>query len=439
MSNTNRAVIDSLYDLATGDEDARVCKDIPAEACNEQPRNFFAYLIANFLGKIADELASAKLILPWLLAVVGAPAAFTGFLVPIREAGVLVPQLVVAAAIRRLAIRKGVWLLGAALSGIALVGMATVSALFTGVAAGWAIVTLLIVFSLARGLCSVSAKDVLGKTISKGRRGALMGYSAALAGIVTLALGLYIQWFAGDTATVGLMVVLLSAGAALWMFAMIFFAAIREQPGATEGGGNALAAALHSLGRLKTDAALRRFVIARALLLSVALAPPFYALLAQQRTQGDIAGLGMLIIASGLASSLSAPIWGKLGDRSSRLVMVIAAVAAGVLGIIVFASIALDSSWIRYPLTHALLFFALTVFHSGVRLGRKVYLVDLATAQIRATYVAISNTVIGIAMLFGGAIGILADVFAIHYVILCLGILAATAALYTLRLPEVTR
>jgi hypothetical protein len=438
MNNPKQSVSENLYDLVTGDEDARVCKDIPEAACNDQPRNFFAYLAANFLGKIADELASAKLILPWLLAVVGAPAAFTGFLVPIREAGVLIPQLIVAAAIRRLAIRKTVWLLGAALSGIALAGMAMATGWFSGVTAGWAIVLLLIVFSLARGLCSVSAKDVLGKTVSKGRRGALMGYSAALAGIATLALGLYVEWFAGDAASVGLMVTLLTVGAVLWGLAMVFFVAIREQPGATEGGGNALAAALKSLGQLKSDAALRQFVIARALLLSVALAPPFYALLAQQQTQGELAGLGLMIIASGLASSLSAPLWGKLGDKSSRLVMVSAAFAAGVLSIVVFVFIEAESQWMAYPIIQALLFLALTVFHSGVRLGRKVYLVDLATAETRATYVAISNTVIGIAMLIGGAIGLLADVFAVHYVVLCLGVVSVFSAFYALRLPEVS-
>jgi hypothetical protein len=438
MNNSKQSVSDNLYDLVTGDEDARVCKDIPEEACNDQPRNFFAYLVANFLGKIADELASAKLILPWLLAVVGAPAAFTGFLVPIREAGVLIPQLIVAASIRRLAIRKTVWLLGAALSGIALAGMAVAAGWFTGVAAGWAILLLLIVFSLARGLCSVSAKDVLGKTVSKGRRGALMGYSAALAGIATLALGLYVEWFAGDAANVGLMVTLLAVGAVLWGIAMVFFAAIREQPGATEGGGNAFTEALKSLRQLKTDAALRQFVIARALLLSVALAPPFYALLAQQQTQGETAGLGLMIIASGLASSLSAPFWGKLGDKSSRLVMVSAAFAAGVLSILVFVLVEVKSQWMAYSLMQALLFLALTVFHSGIRLGRKVYLVDLATAETRATYVAISNTVIGIAMLLGGAIGVLADVLAVHYVVLFLGVLAVFAAFYALRLPEVS-
>ena len=74
--------------------------------------------MANLIGKIADELASAKLILPWLLAVAGAPAVFSGFLVPIREAGVLLPQLVVAAAVRHLPIRKHVWLAGAGLSAL---------------------------------------------------------------------------------------------------------------------------------------------------------------------------------------------------------------------------------------------------------------------------------------------------------------------------------
>ena len=52
------------------------------------------------------------------------------------------------------------------------------------------------------------------------------------------------------------------------------FAAIREEPGATEGGGNAVVTALRSLALLRTDRALRRYVIARALLLSAALAPP---------------------------------------------------------------------------------------------------------------------------------------------------------------------
>ncbi|MDZ7804844.1 MFS transporter [Thiohalophilus sp.] len=439
MSQRNKDLTTSLHDLITGDEDARVCKDIPESACNDQPRNFFSYLIANLLGKIADEIASARLILPWLLASVGAPAAFTGFLVPIREAGVLLPQLVVAAIIRRMAIRKTVWLLGAGLSGVALALMAVATGGLSGTVAGWAILGLLIVFSLARGLCSVSAKDVLGKTVSKGKRGTLMGWSAGISGLAVLAIGVYVEWFAGD-APLAVLAWLLAGGAVLWFIAMGFFAAIREQPGATEGGGDALSVALQSFGMLKTDVLFRRFVICRALLLSVALAPPFYVLLAQQNTAEGLVGLGMLIIASGIAGSLSSPVWGRLSDYSSRLVMVLAALAAGIQGILLYALVAAtDSPWIGSAWLYAGLFLTLSVFHGGVRLGRKVYLVDMATADTRAIYVALSNTLIGIAMLAGGAIGVLADIISVQAVILVLALLSLLAAFWAWWLPEVTR
>jgi hypothetical protein len=179
-----------LYDLVTGDEDARDCKDIPDAACHEQPRNFFAYLLANLSNKIADEISSAKLVLPWMLGALGAPVFLTGLLVPIREAGALLPQLAVAAAVRGLPRRKGVWLMGAMLSAIALAGMAPAATTLEGVAAGWAVVALLALSSLVRGLCSVSAKDVLGKTVSKSRRGVLMGWSASLGDVGVLAVGL---------------------------------------------------------------------------------------------------------------------------------------------------------------------------------------------------------------------------------------------------------
>lgn len=118
----NANVLELLYNRITGEEEARVCKDIPEAACHDQPRNFFAYLAANLLGKVADEIGSAKLIIPWLFGVLGVPAVFTGFLVPIRESGVLLPQLAVAAAVRRMAVRKTVWMAGALLSAGSLFG-----------------------------------------------------------------------------------------------------------------------------------------------------------------------------------------------------------------------------------------------------------------------------------------------------------------------------
>jgi hypothetical protein len=434
---TDSSPLDSLYDLITGDEDARVCKDIPSESCNDQPRNFFAYLVANLMTKVADELASAKLVLPWLIGWLGAPALIVGLLVPIREAGVLIPQLAVAAYIRRLPVRKWVWIIGSLASAAALGLMALTAATLTGAAAGWVIVGFLILFSLMRGLCSVSAKDVLGKTVSKARRGNLMGLAAGIAGVLTLALGLSLQLIDNDDTNALLFVLLLGGAALLFALASGVFVLIREQPGATEGGGNALAAALESIGLLRTDADFRHFVLVRTSLLSVALAPPFYVLLAQQSSGSDLGSLGLLIIASGLANSLSAPLWGRFSDRSARLVMVASAMLAGLLGVLTWALAEFEAPLLS-GLGFAALFLVLGIAHAGVRLGRKVYLVDMASSETRASMVAVSNTIIGLAMLAGGLIGLLGDRYGTAFVILVLGLASVAAALYALRLREVS-
>ncbi len=425
-----------VYEQLNDDEDARVCKDIPEDACRHQPRNFFAYLVANTFSKVADELSSARLILPWLLGAAGASSGFAGFLVPIREAGVLIPQLMVAAFIRRLARRKVVWLLGAFLSMLALAAMALAAGTLQGSEVGWAVVGALVVYSLARGLCSVAAKDVLGKTVSKTRRGALMGYSASVAGVATLLVGLYAEF--GTGAEPVNLTLFLGGAAALWLLSLLAFSQIQEAPGATEGGGNAVSVALRSLGIVVTDRDFRRFVLARGLLLSIALVPPFFVLLAQEHAGSSAAGLGLMIIASGLAASLSSPVWGRLSDRSSRWTMALAAFGGAILCAVTALLAWLELTLLASPWVHALLFFGISMCHGGGRLARRVYLVDMATAQTRAQYVAVSNTLIGLALLALGSVGLLTAWIGVAGVIALLGGISLIAALYGLNLKEIS-
>jgi len=427
-----------LYDQVTGEEDARVCKEIPDEACEDQPRNFFAYLSANVLNKISDELVSARLTLPWLFSVLGVPAVFVGFLVPIREAGVLLPQLLVAAYVRAMPKRKIVWLIGALLSALMLFLMALIAWQTSGVLAGWLLLVCLVLYSLARGLCSVSAKDVLGKTISKTRRGRLMGYSASLAGLATLAIGLLLQTDLIGRDNLQVLLIFIFIAGLLWLLAFLSFAAINEPAGATEGGGNALQEALRSLRLLVDDKTFQHYVISRALLLSVALVIPFYVLLVQQQLEGQLTLLGWLIIANGLASSLSAPLIGKLADRNSRNVMAGAAMLAGIVGVVTWYVSQYHSDWQVGISSVVCVFFLITLAHGAVRLGRKVYLVDMANNDNRAQYVAVSNTVIGIAMLLAGSIGIIADIFNVQTAILILSLIALATAIYIRRLPDVS-
>jgi MFS family permease len=247
--------------------------------------------------------------------------------------------------------------------------------------------------------------------------------------------GLYMQ---GDAAQsqAALLGVLVIAGL-LWLAGAASFAGLEETPGATEGGGNAIDEALQQLRLIREDPQLRRFLLCRTLLISTALVAPFYVLLAQAGTEGSVAGLGLLIVAAGLADALSASVWGRLSDRSSRLVLVAAAGTAGLLGLLAFATFRLAPALAGSEWLFATVFFVLGIAHAGVRLGRKTYLVDMAGSEHRASYVAVSNTFIGVMLLVGGAFGFLAEAFGADAVVLILGLLSLAGAAVAWTMDEV--
>jgi hypothetical protein len=82
-------------------------------------------------------------------------------------------------------------------------------------------------------------------------------------------------------------------------------------------------------------------------------------------------------------------------------------------------------------------YYLLSVAHAGVRLGRKTHLIDMATADNRASYVAVSNTFIGVMLLLGGAFGGLASAAGPAAAILVLSLLSLAAAAVAWRLQEV--
>ncbi|MCR8913525.1 MFS transporter [Marinobacter panjinensis] len=435
MPTPRNDTADRLYSLIANEEDARVCTDIPEEACREVPRNFFLILGSNVLTKLGDLLISPKTVLAWLLSAIGAPA-LVAWLVPIRESGSMIPQMVIGAWVRQKPVRKWFWTLGSFGQAASVVAMAASVWFLEGYAAGGSIIAALIVFSLARGFCSVSMKDVQGKCIPKTRRGRLSGLASTLGGTATVILTALLFWDRGDP-TIGFYTVLLLLAAALWIIAGFLFAGVEEYDGETGGGGNAMAEAFNSLSLLRDDVPFRKFVVTRALLLCSALAAPYFVVLAQK--ESDIGWmLGVFLLASSLASSLSASFWGWAADTSSRKVMIRgAAMASGVC--LVVGTIALidgtetGSVWF-YPVA----FFILSVAHAGVRLGRKTYLVDMAGGNKRTDYTAVSNTVIGGLLLVTGGFTALISMVSDVAVILVLGLMGLAGMFSALRLQEVT-
>lgn len=429
--------IEKAYSLIHNEEDARTCKDISDEACKYYPVNFFLIIISNTLTKLADTLSNPKTVLAWLMSYVNAPLYLISFLVPIRESGSMLPQIVIASYVRKMPIRKWIWVLGSILQFISMIGIGIVSLTFEGDIAGWLIILLLIVFSLSRGLSSVSSKDVLGKTIPKTRRGRLNGYSTSISGILSLFAGLFIIYKSEEGLGIEFYGYLIFFAACLWFLGAIVYSFINEFSGETSGGENAIKEALARLNLLKDDKPFRNFVIARSLLLCSALTAPFYVVLSQTYLGKDIYILGLFIFANGIASSISAPIWGKMADESSKNVMVKAAIITSTLGIVMFIIVMYfqlirESLWL-YPLA----FFILGIAHSGVRLGRKTYIVDMAGGNKRTDYVAVSNTIIGIVLLITGGISALASIISPEGVLLVLSSFGLAGAYTSYKLPSV--
>ena len=102
----SRSTTDMAFQAIIIDDQGRVCADIPESACQQEPGNFFRHVGALALTKSADGLIDPKLVLSWLMTALGAPVALIGLLVPVREAGALLPQLVTAAYLRKLQRRK---------------------------------------------------------------------------------------------------------------------------------------------------------------------------------------------------------------------------------------------------------------------------------------------------------------------------------------------
>ena len=396
-------------------------------AARVEAGSFLRHVGSLSMTKLADGLLSPKLVLSWLLAHLGAASVFVGLLVPIRESLALLPQRLTAPRIQAMGRRKWAWAGGSLVQGAACAGIVVAALTLTGNAAGVAICALLAILALARSVCSVSYKDVLGKTVGASRRGSATGFAASFAsvGVIVFALILVV----GGEQRYGLVIAALAVAAALWLAAGTLFATLTEDddPGRDEG------TPWGQLGLLRQDRQLRLFIYTRGLLTATALAPPYLILLGGGG--GTFDRLGALLLASSAASFLSSYVWGRASDLSSRKVLM----ASGVLGAVglalapVLAGLGLADTWWALPLA----LFILMIAYHGVRQGRSTYLVDMAPDGRRSAYTAVSNTVIGVVLLGSGAFGAVASLAGASVTLWLFAAMSAAAALVAIGLDEV--
>ena len=426
-----------IFRKLVSDDEADLAS-ISQEARPHIARNAMRHIGAQTLQSIGDQVVNAKTVLPWLVSALGAPSAFVAFLVPIRESGSMLPQAAWAPRVRRRAVRKWVWVAGAAGQAVATAGLALVAATAEGAVAGVGVLVALAVFALARSLSSIASKDVLGRTVPKGERGQITGVTTVASAAVALTLGLALRLWGGDDVGVGVLVVLLAAAALAWVVAAVIFSSIREPVGQSEPDpADGPGWVRQSVDLWRADSVFRTFVIARALLLVSALSPPFVVMLGAQQGSG-LSSLGLFVIAQGIAGLVGGRVFGKLADRSSRQLMIWAAVAASVVIAVYLALLQVpgmaETAWLA-----AGIYLLLALVHVGTRLARKTYVVDIAEGDQRTQYVAVANTLMGVLLLAVGAVTAGLAMVGAQFALLLLAALGVAGAIVGRRLPEAER
>lgn len=403
------------------------------EADAAEARRFGVHLFSLMMTKVADGLIDPKLVLTWLLNALGAPGYMIGALVPVREAGALLPQLGLARWIQSCRRRKGFWVGGSALQGLAALGIAAAAFLLEGALAGAAILACLALLATARASCSASYKDILARTVEKGARGSLSGAASGVAAAAVLGFAGLLSAGVIPLEPQAIALAIAVAGG-LWLAAAALFASLGEPADDADTSDGRDLAAMFS--PLIEDSELRTYVAVRALLISTALAPPFIVMLSGADEDNGLGDLGLMIVASSAASILSSYVWGALSDRSSRMTLAIAGgvatLALGGAALVGFLTGGLGGAYLPV----AFIFIA-QIAYEGVRAGRKVHLTDMDADGQRAIYTALSNTLIGLLLFLGAGFGVIADSFGAETTLAILAALSAVAAPLALRLSEV--
>jgi hypothetical protein len=381
----------------------------------------FAQLISiATLGKLADLLISAKTTLPWLLASLGAPIWIVSLLVPIRESGSLIPQWSLKKKTKHIKNRVIIWRWGIIVQACSLCLMLIITIFTEALAAGLLILLSLFSLSLGRALSSLSMKDIQGLNIEKGQRGRLVGIASSISGFLSLiTAGLLI--FSPQDMNITAIQLLITFSAAL------FFSSLLLSLGLTANLTDTKKDSIEEKSLWKTikqQVDLRHLIISRCLLLHAALIAPFFV--NTSATNNDSFQLPYFIIASALASFISSYLWGKMADKNAIKTLFYATLIC-VSASIVFYLVTSLNNW----LIDVFLFFILNLGYSGIRTGRKTYMLDIAQGSQRTLYVAAANSMVGyILLILGGLYALLYIVMGEH-IILVMTIFMVLGLLHT--------
>jgi MFS family permease len=391
-----------------------------------QRRNYTLHLLGGGFLFIALQFGNPRLVVPWIGHHLGVAYFAVALIVPGLQIGLIGAQLGVSPLIPRFALRKRpvAWF-GLALATALLLIIGAASALPPALA-GVILLLCVIGFGASHGAFNVGYNDLLAKTVEQPQRGSLVAYRAALGGGLTLLVLWVVMTLLPRVA--GNHVMLLWLAIAGWIGVVLAYAALREAPSEPVRRPITLAELRRGFGLIGTYPWLRPLLISNALLPSVTLAIPFYAIHAATLHDPTAQNLNIFVVATGIGLISSGALWAGWSSRGRMIGGALMALLAGALSLVVDA---VEQWHIAY--FHAFVFVLLTLGEQGVIQGQITYMADHAPPGDRPTLLGTTNAAmwtlgIGVALILGAA-GHLHDILTPLVVLM---VFNAAAALYVL-------
>jgi len=393
--------------------------------------NYSLIFSSGISASTANQLASAGLVLPFLYLALDAPVFFVALLLPFMTASQLTAELLAAPFMKesRRAKVSVIWptLLTAAAFAVVAVSVegvpeAAIVAIFIACA---------VVLGFCKGIKNVGYGQLFGMVVPSHRRGWFTFSQATIAGAVAIV----IAWLTKDLLAADTPfqrhVIVLWVGIAALVVAGVFIIGMRHIGEVIASSGDAPpqepvpGADDHNDGRRigilrKVDGAhigeelarglrtgmsyvwFRRYMVARVLFLSVALAAPFYTIHAASFHKGTPHGLTALVIAASAGIAVGAPLWARVSKHSNRLVMIagsfIAAASAALALLLDFTGLVTDI-WL-----YAGVVLILSIGASGIASCGYLYLIDMTSDSERPCLLAFTDVAVGIAAIIGSSV-----------------------------------
>jgi MFS family permease len=353
-------------------------------------------------------------VLPSYLSGLTASPVLLGLGPALKNAGWMVPQLIVAGLVEGRSRTKGLVVAAGAVGRVAFILMPLLMLSDVPAAAKvWAFLGLYTVFCFAEGVTAVPWTEILGRAVPPRLRGRLLGNMQSMAGLAALGAGVVVRSLlaAPGLAYPRNYAMLFGMASVLLLGSWLMMAAIREpeldapvETARAQAAGDRrrprLIENLRSIPRrMRGNPVFRRLLLTRLLCATPNLALPFYVLYGKQVLGLPPVWVGNSVTAQMLGSVLGGLVWARVSYRWGFRPLIRAACVSGLLvptwTLLAAAAHAAPGLAPLAPLLFLLTYFTIGAYFTSVWVGFTNYLIEIVPVGQRPVYIGILSTVVG--------------------------------------------